>query len=1032
MKERSNFNFKHFLIPLLLLLFTSTTMFSQISGTITDEDGQGVPGVSIVNKTTQEGVISDVDGKFSLVAKKGDVLNFSSVGYLSQDIEVTGNEEVNVLLKSDANLLQDVVVVGYGTQKASSVTAAITRVGSKELKALPVISFTQAIQGRVPGVSIVNNSSPGNEPTVRVRGIGSISLNPNPLYVVDGIPLGGINNFDPKDIESMEVLKDASSAAIYGSRAANGVILITTKKGVAGKPKINLESYYGTQEVVNRLDLMKRDDYIKYVTTMITAAGQQLPARFSNLNTPVSVGSTQTFAQTDTDWQSEVFRSAPIQDHQISMTGGSEMSKYYTSIGLFNQQGIVANTDYRRYSFRFNSDHKVSKYVKFGQTLMLANDRRRDERDGTGRSLVVNTMRMTPYWPTTDPNFVGGFSNPTSADGTDPDNPLRIIEIEQKYKFNHGVKLVASAFAEVELIKNLKYKITGSTDYATGRFNGFSPIFATGQNAATLSFIQENRNEWLTKLFTNTLGYDFSLGKSNFSALLIGERQAFTSRFVNAQGNRPDNTLQVVAGVSSPNASSSFSENLLISYAGRLNYDFAGKYLVNASIRRDGSSKFAPGNKWGVFPAASVGWRVSEEDFLKSISAISELKVRASYGETGFNSLGDYDWQAVVQNNNTLYPFNNDPAANAGSFVNTLGNPDLSWEKNRTIDAGIDLGLWNSKLQLTLDVYKRETDGLLLRVPISPGIGYTNGPLANVGSMENKGFEAALTYNISSGKFKSSLMGSFDMTRNKVLNLATPTATIDAGANADITSGGIVTRTVAGQPIQSFFGYQTAGIFQNKGEIDALNAAAGGTYQNSSTSPGDIKFVDIDGDKKITTSDRVFLGSFMPKFSYGLNYSGNYGNLDFTLFLQGVQGNKVYNGTKFIGQAMLRPFNALTDVLNAWTPTNTNTDVPRAINGDPSGNARVSDRWLEDGSYLRLKNFTIGYSLSNKTLGSLTKGAVSKTRIYVSSQNLFTVTKYTGYDPEIASRGGNLLQNGIDYGNYPQARTVMFGINLGL
>jgi TonB-dependent starch-binding outer membrane protein SusC len=1019
------------LLFVLGLFFTTFHTFAQISGVISDEDGQIMSGVNIINKNTKQGTVSDSKGKYSINAKSGETITFSFIGYESREVLVGNQTNYNLVLRASANLLNDVVVVGYGTQKASSVTAAISRVSTKDLKALPVVSFTQAIQGRVPGVSVVNNSGPGTEPIVRIRGIGSISLNPNPLYVVDGIPLGGINNFDPKDIESMEILKDASSAAIYGSRAANGVVLITTKKGKSGKPKVNFDTYYGTQSVWRTLDLMNRDEYIKYVTTMITNAGGQLPGRFSNLNTPVYAGATQTFAQTDNDWQSAVFRSAPIQDHQISMTGGNDNSTYYASFGYFDQEGVIPNTDYKRYSFRINSDHKISKRIKFGQTLLLATDKRRDERDGTGRSVVTNIMRMTPYWPLTDPNFVGGYSNPTSADGTDPDNPLRIVDIEQKDRINTGFKLVGSAFAEVELLKDLKYKFTAATDFATSTFNGFLPIFATGQNANALAQLQENRNQFLTILFTNTLSYDYKIGKNNFSLLGIAERQAFSNRGISVQGTRSDNTLQVLQGVASPAASSSLSENLLISYAGRLNYDFDGKYLVNASIRTDGSSKFSPGNKWGVFPAASLGWRVSEENFMKEITAINELKLRVSYGETGFNNLGDYDWQAVVQNNNALYPFNNSPGTNAGSFVNTLGNPDLSWEKNKTIDAGLDLSLLNNKFAITLDAYSRQTDGLLLRVPVSPGLGYSNGPLANVGSMRNTGFELGLTYNIQKGDFKSSLTGSFDMTRNTVLSLATPTASIDAGANGDFTSGGIVTRTVAGQPIQSYFGFVTNGIFQNQGEIDALNGAAGGTYQNTTTRPGDIRFKDLDGDNKITANDRTFLGSFIPDFSYSLNYTGSFKGFDFTLFLQGVQGNKIYNGTKFIGQAMLRPFNALTDVLNAWTPTNTNTDVPRAINGDPSGNARVSDRWIEDGSYLRLKNLSIGYSIPSNVLAKYTNGTVSRFRIYVSSQNLFTLTKYTGYDPEIGNRTtGNLLTNGIDLGNYPQARTFMMGLNV--
>lgn len=1019
---------------ILIAVAPSEATAQQVTGLVTNQDRAGLPGVNVVVKGTSRGATTDREGKFSISAGNGATLVFSFIGYVSQEVAVGNRSVVNVQLDEDSQSLNEVVVVGYGTQKKSSVTAAVSTVTPKELTALPVVNAQQALQGRVAGVSIVNNSSPGVEPVVRVRGVGSISLNPNPLYVIDGMPAGGLNNIDPKDIESLEVLKDASAAAIYGSRAANGVILITTKKGSNnGKININVDSYYGTQSAWRQLDLLNSSEYIRYGTALVTASGQPVPGRFNNLNTPIYDGATQTFAQTDTDWQQVMFRNAPITDNQLSLSGGNAKSRFFMSLGHFSQQGILPFTDYNRQSFRINSDHKFNNFLTVGQTLLASTDYRRLERDGGGRSLVMNIMRMIPYWPERDPTKLGGFSTTAQGlDATDPENPLRVAEQEQQFQIDRGVKLLGTVFAEVRFTDWLRYKFTAGGDFSTTRFNGFLPIYNDGNRSRPLANVSENRNNFFSSLLTNQLTFDKTFGKHYVNAIAIAERQTASSRAVSASGQRPDNNIRVIQGVSNPNGSSSLNENLLISYAGRVNYEYGGKYLLSASVRRDGSSRFAPGNKWGTFPAVSVGWRMSEEAFMKNVPAISELKLRASYGKTGFNAIGDYEYQALVQANNTIYPFNNQ-TTQLGSYINVLSNNALQWEINNTTDIGFDLALLNNRISLTADVYERQTDGLLLRVPLANSLGYSNSPLANVGSIRNRGLELALGYNHSGKELKWSATGVFDMVRNQVLNLATPNATINSGSNADF-GGFDITRTQAGQPIQSFFGWQVDGIFQNTGEIDAANGLDGNAatfYQNSSTRPGDIRFRDLDRNGRIDANDRTYLGSYIPKFSYGLNTTANYKNFDFTMFFQGVYGNKIYNGTKVIGQGQLRLFNATTDVLNAWTPTNTNTDVPRSVSGDPNQNSRTSDRFLEDGSYLRLKNMSIGYTLPGTLLSKATKGYVNRLRIYVSGNNLLTFTKYTGYDPEVSTRGGNLLNNGIDFAQYPQARTVLVGINLG-
>jgi TonB-dependent starch-binding outer membrane protein SusC len=1003
----------------VLCIFCTLNLSAQVSGVIKNEDGEALPSVSVLVKGTTNGAVSDLDGKYSVNAPSNATLVFSFVGYASQEVSVNNRSVIDITMSVDGNTLGEYVVVGYGSQKKSSLTGAVTSVTQKDLKALPVISLTQALQGRVPGVSVTNNSSPGAEPIIRVRGIGSVSLNPNPLYVIDGVPAGGINNFDPKDIESLEVLKDASAAAIYGSRAANGVILITTKKGKAGKLGINFDTYYGTQTAWKTLDLLNRDEYIKYGTALLTASGQPVPGRFTNLNTPIYEGASQTFAQTETDWQGEMFRTAPIVDNQLSLSGGNNNSRFYASLGHLKQDGILPFTDYNRQSFRINSDHKAAKFLTFGQTLMVATEGRTAERDGGGRSLIMNMMRMTPYWPLRDPTKLGGFSTTAQGlDATDPENPLRVAEQEQQFQTDRNFKMLGTFFTEVKITNWLKYRFTAGADYSNNRFNSFLPIYNDGNRSRPIANVSETRNQFFGLVLTNALTFDKTFGKHYINVVGVAEKQDGWFRQLTASGQRPDNNIRNIQGVSNPNGASSTSENSLISYVGRLSYDFGGRYLLGASIRRDGSSKFAPGKKWGLFPSVSAGWRISEEPFMKSMTAISELKLRGSIGKTGYNNIGDYDWQVLIAANSTIYPFGN--TNQQGSYFNNLPNAELSWEETTMSNIGFDLSLFNNRISISSEYYDRQTDGLLLRVPLAESLGYSNSPLANVGSMKNSGFELTAGYNHSGTDFNWNLTGTFDRVRNKVLSLATPNATLNSGSNADF-GGFDITRTEAGQPIQSFFGWQMVGLYQNASEIPA----------GSNAKPGDVRFADLNGDGKITADDRTYLGSFLPKFSYGLNWGGNYKNFDFAVYFQGVYGNKIYNGTKVIGQGMLRLFNASTDVLNAWTPSNTSTTIPRAVSGDPAQNTRTSDRFLEDGSYLRLKNFSVGYTVSDKNIKSMTRNVVSKLRIYVSSQNLLTFTKYTGYDPEVASKFNNLLNNGIDYGQYPQARTILVGVNLG-
>ncbi len=991
-----------------------------ISGTITDERGDALPGVNVLEKGTSNGSSSDGEGRFRInVEDNNAVLVFSFIGYATQEVAVGNRTEFNISLQPDATSLEEVVVVGYGTQRKSSVVAAISTVSSKEINALPVPSVEQALQGRAPGVIVTNNGAPGEAPLVRIRGINSINYASNPLYVVDGIAqVGNFNLFDSKDIESVEVLKDANSASIYGSRAAAGVILITTKKGTRdGKLHVQLDSYVGVQNAWRQLDLLNRDQYIQYGTALLSNAGAALPPRFSSLNDPIYAGSSQTFAQTETDWQDELFQSAPITQTSISVNGGNENSRFYVSGGYFKQEGIMKGTGFERFNFRINSDHRLGKRITVGQTLFVGSSNQQREQNAGGRTQIQNMIRMVPYIPVYNPTNIGGFGGTTGADGSDPQNPVR--SGTQDLDIQDNVRILGTVFLEAEITKWLKYRVNIGADYNSGRQYVYQPIYNEGFNGRNQAALRDVRSNYFSPIYTNQLTFDKTFGKHYINAIAVIEYQSTSSVSLNGFGNTLTNEIKELNGLNNQSVTGSRDESVIYSYIGRVNYEYANKYLFSASIRRDGASHFAPGKKFGNFPSIGLGWRISEEGFMSGIEAISELKLRGSYGELGYIP-GNYLWQPVVSVN-TNAVFGDAPAL--GAFYDRLGNQDLTWEVTKMTNFGIDAGFFRNKLTFSAEYFDRTTDNLILDVAPATSTGYSQPTSANIGDMRNWGFEFQAGYTETTGDLTWNVSGNIGVVKNEVRKLASPTNTLDRGANGDYGNTDI-TRTEAGHPVQSFYGWVTDGIFQSADEV-----AAAPTQANAA--PGDIRFRDIDGNGVIDADDRVYLGSFLPDFSYGLNFSANYKGFDATLFFQGVQGNKIYNGTRVLTEGMLRLFNSGTAVLDAWTPTNTNTNVPRAVNSDPNANSRTSDRFIEDGSYLRLKNLSVGYSIPTESLRRITKNALGNLRVYVASQNLLTITNYKGYDPEIGSRFSNQLTQGIDYGQFPQARTFLIGLQAG-
>ena len=1019
--------------------------YKPITGKVSNNKGEPLQGVSVVIRGTTKGTTTNATGNFTIEAEAGETLDFSMVGYKTFSVKVGQENTVTVQLESEVESISEVVVTGYGTQKKTNVTGAISKVSGKTIAELPVVSVQQALQGRVAGVQVTNNGSPGTQPIVRIRGISSISFASDPLYVIDGFPTGDLATIDTRDIESVEVLKDASAAAIYGSRATNGVIMITTKKGKRdSKIHVSLDSYAGTSKVTDRIDLLNTQQFMQYA---VAYRGSQVPRLTAPMiNEPVYTGASQTYGQTNTNWQDAYFRTGAITQHNIGLSGGNDISRFYASAGYMDQNGTTPKTGYRRYNFRINSDHTISKVFAFGENLYAAHgDQAYDNNETGSRSNLVNVIRMFPHIPVYDPTSNGGYRGAHPVlDGGDPTNPVEDAELKNPGN-RKTVKILGTTFIEINFTKWLKFRSTFGVDYSNGYDYRFSPIFddhgAVAGSNATLATITNNRTVSTQLLYTEQFTFDKTFGDHHINAIAVYEQQNQEVNNSSQSGGQPSNELRTLNNALNPSSSTTFNENSIISFLGRVNYEFRGKYLLSGAIRRDGLSVWAPGKKWATFPSGSVGWRIDQEDFIRNIKQISELKLRLGYGVTGLNGvvLGSTPWLVSVAANSSLYPFNNTPDSGPGSVIPGLGNKDLEWEKTKQLNIGLDLGLFKNKFTLTAEWYKRSSDNLILDVPLPPSFGFINSTVKqNAAGMENKGFEFQLGYYDRDGDFTWNATANFSHTENKVTSLAPGVTNIEAGGDQDFGTYNI-TNTAVGQSIQSFYGWIVDGTFQSQAEVNGaaaqVNPKPGDPYDPTKhTSAGDLRFRDMNKDGVIDVNDRVFLGSYLPDFTYALNLNANYKNFDASVFFQGVQGSKIFNATRVITEGMVRFFNAGTAVLRAWTPTNKNTDIPRAVSGDPNQNARPSTRFLENGSYLRLKNVMLGYTIPSGSLQSLTKGVVSSFRIYVAAQNIFTITDYSGFDPEVGNRtpfGNNVaLTNGIDFAVYPQPKSFNVGIQV--
>jgi len=1024
---------------LLTLLFISSGLLAQttVKGKISDANGNPLNGASVTIKGAARGTSTNPSGEFSIAAKPGDVLEVSMVGYQSTSLKLSDQREINLQLQQKLSTVEEVIVIGYGTQKRANVTGAISSVNSKTVRELPVPNISQALQGRVAGLQVTNNGSPGTDPIVRVRGVSSISYASNPLYVIDGLPTGDLSTIDTRDIENVDVLKDASAAAIYGSRATNGVIMITTKKGTRGsKLRVSIDSYVGFQNVTKRLSLLNTQQFQQYAIAYRGSNVDRLLPPW--VNTPIYKGATQTYGQTNTNWQDAYFKTGVMTQHNIGLSGGNDVSRFYASFGYFDQTGTSPTVAYKRFNFRLNSEHNISRVFSFGENLYVANgDQDYDNNEAGSRSNLINVIRIMPHIPVYDPTTSDGYRGVNSVlDGGDPTNPIEDAKVKNPGNRN-TLKVLGTAYIDVAFTKWLRYRSTIGIDYSNGLDYRFSPIFndsgTVAGSSAILASITNNRTINTVQVYTQQLTFDKTFGDHHINAVGVYEYLQQKTRNENTSGKQASNNLRTLNNASNVSVQTLKNEGDLISYVGRLSYDYKGKYLLSGAVRRDGLSIWAPNKRWATFPSASVGWRIDQEKFMQAQSTVSELKFRAGYGLTGLNGFlltqfapfSYTPWQSVVNASSAYYPFGNALTSGPASSIQALANKDLEWETTKQLNFGLDLGLLGNTITVSAEYFRRKTDNLIIALPLPPSLGFlTSNVPVNVGSMTNNGFELQAGYNKRTGDFKWNASANISFITNKVTRLAAAVPNIESGLDADLSEGENVTNTAVGHPIQSFFGWQTEGIFQNTADVQKH------AKQVKATSPGDIKFKDINGDDTITNDDRVFLGSFIPKFTYAFNLGANYKGFDASAFFQGVQGNKIYNATRTISEGMVRFFNSSTRVLDAWTPGHTNTDVPRAISSDPNHNARPSNRFLEDGSYLRLKNVMLGYTVPDKFLQTTAKGVIRGFRIYVSAQNVLTFTKYTGFDPEVGNRTINTstLNNGIDAAVYPQPKAYQVGI----
>jgi len=972
----------------------------RVTGRVVDSKGVSLPGVSVSEKGTVNGTVTDAKGNFKLdVVNHASVLVFHFVGYISQEVAVGSQTTFSVVLAEDVHSLNEVVVVGYGTQKKRDLTGSITSVSGKDLGSQPVPDAGQAIEGKAAGVQVITSGAPGANSSIQIRGLGSIN-DSSPLLVIDGVPTPGgvnyLNTINPADIAAIDVLKDASSAAIYGSQGANGVIIVTTKKGTAGQGHLNADIFVGVQSVANKLNLLDASQFALLNNEELTNANKSTNPAYA---TPSSLGR-------GTNWLNAILRNAPIQSYSLSYSGGSEKSDYYVSGAVLDQQGVVIDSKYRRYNVQFNSNQRVLSWLKTGNTLALSHDEK-----PSGGGTVSGALASNPVLPVYNPD--GSYSGPVGQSqwyGSQT-NPVGLYNLVNNN--TNGYNIIGSVYAEATIIPGLTFRTTPGLTATFFDTSTWAPQNNLQPSPQTQSYLGESYSKSLTYNWDNYLTYDKHFGNDHHLTVLAGtsaEANTFNTMNGNISGFASDLTQQLNNGTVQPNIGGTSNQWSLFSLMGRANYSYKDRYLVTVTVRRDGSSRFGENKKYGTFPSASFAWRVSEEPFFKNITFFDDLKIRAGYGTTGNqNGIGNYSFASGLTS--AVYVFNGNIVPI--EIAQSAANPNLSWETIKSTNIGIDATFLHQRISLTVDGYIKNTTGMLVPYTLPISTGYTVSPPINAGKVQNKGIEVTINSRNVVGAFTWSSNFNISFNKNKILSLDQNSQLFPQGSSIGLNGYLAVNRV--GYPINSFYGYVTQGLFQTSYDVMAHATQSG-------AAPGDIRFKDLNGDGVINDQDRTIIGNPNPKFIYALNNTFSYKGVDMSIVLQGTYGNDIFNANNILLESMSGANNQVSAVLGRWEGPGSSNTVPRAVFGDPNGNSQNSNRYIEDGSYLRIRNVTLGYTLP-KSLAQRIK--FSSIRVYVAGQNLYTFTKYTGVDPEVGL-------SGIDNNVYPVVRTISFGANLSL
>ncbi|MDN5211766.1 TonB-dependent receptor [Fulvivirgaceae bacterium BMA12] len=1003
-----------------------------VSGKITDAaTGEPLPGATIRVKGTNIGTISNPDGNYTIAfPEEHQTLVFSFVGYLSQEIEVAGRDIIDIRLSGDVTSLSEIVVVGYSSQKVADLTGAISVVDVDQVRGLPVNGVEQAIQGRIPGVQITNDGAPGGGVSIRVRGYGTIGNN-DPLYIVDGVPSkSGINQLNLNDVESIQVLKDAAATAIYGARAGNGVIVVTTKKGRQGVSKITFDAYVGTQEASNLPELLDAQQYGDVLWEAQRNAGiTPTNLVYGNGASPVIpefIDADQNIRAGNTDWFDELFEPGTIQFYNLGIRNGSSDRQSFVSASYLNQEGIIRYTGFERFNLRVNNEFKLNENITIGENLSVSFS----EQVSIGNNRAIGGTVMEAYLqpaivPVRDIN--GDFAGPVNGLG-DSGNPV-MNAFNNRDNDRKTTKIFGNMYVEIDLIKDLSLRTNFGIDYNTFNLKNFTPAFQTGILINPLSRLTQTNTTDINWVWNNVLKYERDFNDHNLTALIGTE--AIRNTFEEFQAFRNDFIIDDVdfrylnSGQGQQTNGGFGTRWSLFSLFGRVDYTFRDRYLISASVRRDGSSRFSSNNQYGTFPAFSLGYRISEEAFFQDVPVLNDLKLRFSWGQSGNQEIGDFAsfTTFATRTNNTNYDINGtNNSVVPGFSLDQIGNPDVKWETTTQTNIGFDAGLFDNSLRLTFDYFIKNTDDILVQKPTLGVEGQARAPFINAGEMENKGVEIALNYfSKQYGDFSFEIAGNITATNNEVISLSDEVEFLTGTVSNNSTRGLTISRTTRGLPIAQLYGHIADGVFRNQQEVDAHADQAG-------AAPGRIRYRDLNNDNVINDEDRQVIGNPHPDFIYGLNLMTKFKQFDLSLFFQGVSGVDLYNFARYHTDFFFDPFNKHARILNAWSPENAESNIPQVSTVNANDELRPSTYFVEDGSYLRLKNLQIGYNVPMET------SFLESLRVYFQAQNLFTLTDYDGIDPEVSlenfSSPNRNLDLGVDRGIYPNSRTFLVGVNV--